>query len=146
MRLACVFVVLALAGFAGASEPGKDDGAVLKGDWAIVSVRIGDRFAPADMVKGLTTNFDGRGYTNKANEEIVEQGTYQLDTAGTPWTIDFAITRGPEAGKRQLGVVAVEGRTLRLCVADAGSTRRPTSLEPKTDSPATVVVMKRPAP
>lgn len=147
MRVArAVLVLSSVCCSLGADTPTKDDGKGLKGDWTIVSVTIGDRSAPADMVKGLTTSFDERAYTNRSHNEVVEQGTYRLDTEKSPWTIDFAVTKGPEAGKRQLGLVALDGKTLTLCVADAGSPRRPTSLEPKADSQATVVVMKRSLP
>jgi uncharacterized protein (TIGR03067 family) len=146
MRIARAALVLSLASLLGASQAKKEEAGDIKGDWSIVSMKMGDKSAPADMIKGLAVSFDGQGYTNKSSDQVVEQGTYQLDTAKTPWTIDFTIKKGPDAGKRQLGLIAVDGKTLTLCVADAGSEKRPTSLEPTPGSPAMVVVMKRAMP
>ncbi len=146
MKLAHAGLVLSAIILLGAAEDAKDAAETLKGDWSIVSMKMSDKTAPADLIKGLGVNFDGRSYTNRANDQVVEQGTYQVDTAKTPWTIDFTIVKGPDAGKKQLGVLALDGKFLTLCVADAGSSTRPPSLDPATGSQAMVVVMKRVMP
>ena len=74
---------------------------------------------PADLIKGLTVTFNAQSYTNKAKNQVVEQGKYQIDTAKTPWTIDFAIEKGTDAGKRQLGIFTIDGETLTLSVAES---------------------------
>ena len=143
MRVTRAVVFLSALSVLGAGGGPDESVGEIKGDWTIIAMKMGNRSAPDDLIKGLTSNFDGESYTNKASDKVVEQGTYRVDPSKTPRTIDFAIKVGPDAGKRQLGVYAVDGETLTLCVSEAGSDERPASLTPKADSPAMTFVMKR---
>lgn len=146
MRLVRVAVVLSVFVLTGAAQAKKDDVGEIKGDWTIVAMKMGERSAPDDLIKGLTSRFDGQGYTNRKAGEVIEEGSYQIDAGVTPRAIDFQIKKGEGAGKKQLAVFAIDGETLTLCVAEAGSEKRPTSLEPKANPGAIVLVLKRAKP
>jgi uncharacterized protein (TIGR03067 family) len=67
-------------------------------------------------------------YAQTVNGAVNERGTVKLDPAKTPMSIDLTIQEGDDAGKLQLGVVAVEGDTMTLKLNTPGGTIRPASL------------------
>jgi uncharacterized protein (TIGR03067 family) len=131
MRFKLAAILLCVAGTIAADEPKKiDDGAQLKGEWKVVSLKQGGEAAPAEFVKGIKINFDGKDYVNTAGD-MVEEGSYTLDAAQSPKTIDLDIKKGPDAGKKQLGIYKLEEGKFFLTVSKAGSKDRPKSFETK---------------
>jgi uncharacterized protein (TIGR03067 family) len=131
MRLKITAILLCVAGTIAADDPKKtDDAEQFKGEWKLVSMKQGGQAAPAELVKGIRINFDGKDYVNTAGE-MVEEGSYTLDATQSPKTIDLDIKKGDDAGKKQLGIYKLEGGKLKLTVAEAGSKDRPKSLETK---------------
>ncbi len=145
MRLLRVFGLLPVIGLLlAAAEAQKDEGKSPIGDWTIIAIKSMGRSAPDDLIKGLTVTFNAqKSYAIKAKDQVVEQGRYQINTAKTPWTIDFAIEKGSDAGKHQLGIFTIDGETLTLSVAEAGSEKRPTTLDSKADTPGLTYVLRR---
>ena len=130
MRLATAVLVLAAVGLIAADEPKKDDTEAFKGKWATVSIKVAGQDAPADEIKKLKLTFDAKTYTNIVGDQTVEEGDYAIDSSKTPKTIDFDIKKGPDQGKKQLGIYKVEGDKLIMVVALPGSTERPKSWKP----------------
>jgi uncharacterized protein (TIGR03067 family) len=131
MRLRIAAILFCVAGTIAADEPKKtDDAEQLKGDWKVASAKRGGEDVPAEFVNALKISFDGKNYVNTAGD-MVEEGSYTLDATQSPKTIDFDIKKGPDAGKKQLGIYKLDGSKLKITVAEAGSKERPKSFESK---------------
>lgn len=129
---------------AGDPDKPKDDSEDLRGIWATVMRSVGGVIVPDDPTTGpLLTAFDRGVYLQRHGEQIVEEGRFTIDTSHTPATIDLQIKKGPEAGKRQLGIFLVEGDELKLCLAGPGVRKRPNDFHPKAGSTSLVVVCRR---
>jgi uncharacterized protein (TIGR03067 family) len=74
---------------------------------------------------------------------VVEEGTIKLEPSESPKAINFIIKAGPDKGKTQLGIYQFDGESLKICVAKAGDTERPSSFTTKPNSENASVVMKR---
>ena len=91
-----------------------------QGIWAVESMSFNGTRLPDDPTAGAKlTAFDGKDYVQRHGQAIVEEGTYEVDPSKTPAAIDFVIKKGPDAGKRQLGIYELEGNTLRVCAVRA---------------------------
>jgi uncharacterized protein (TIGR03067 family) len=146
MRLANVLLFLAVAGMMAADEPKKDDAEFLKGNWTAVSMKQGKLSFPEDDVKSFKFALDGKNYTNTIGTVVTEEGSYTIDASKTPKTIDFAIKKGEDAGKKQLGIYKIDGDKLTIVAAQAGSADRPKSLDAEGASDVLVVVLERVKP
>ena len=146
MKLANAFVMISAVVFIAADEPKKDDAEALKGNWSAVSLKQGGKSAPDDLIKKFKANFDGKGYTNIVDGEVIEVGGYTVDISKTPRTIDFDIKKGQGEGKKQLGIFQIEGNKLTLVVADPGAPDRPKSMKPEDTDPVVEVVLERAKP
>ena len=84
------------------------------GDAAVVSVEGGARLAfSTDSFVVKPMFFPGGSVGDLAvNGTVNERGTVTLDPARTPVAIDLTIQEGDDAGKLQVGVIAVEGDTV----------------------------------
>jgi uncharacterized protein (TIGR03067 family) len=145
MRILLAVTVAILSVFGASSAPrasaaAADDAPELKGEWGLISLKMDGKVAPDDLIKGFVSTFEGGSYTNMVGDRLVEQGTYVTDGSKSPKTVDFTIKKGPDAGKTQLGIYQIVGETVTICVAEAGSDKRP---EDFTAVPSTVVVLKK---
>jgi uncharacterized protein (TIGR03067 family) len=143
MRLANAVFALAVVGFIAADEPKKDDATALKGNWTAVSIKIAGQEAAADDIKNFKLSFDVKTYTNIIGDKVVEEGGFTIDPSRTPKTIDFDIKKGPEEGKKQLGLYMIDGDKLTMVVAQPGATERPKSLKPEASDQVSEVVFQR---
>jgi uncharacterized protein (TIGR03067 family) len=110
-------VVLALA---LVNPSAVQDKTPLEGAWRVVSVAINGRVAETgDSTTVL--RFNGNTYTQEVDGTVNERGTIRLDQTKKPMTIDFIITEDPVM--TQLGVVEVDGATLRLHINRGTATR-----------------------
>lgn len=126
-RLSAVLTVFVLL---GAGEAEKPSGDAVKGFWATTSLSYNGKPVPIDPIVGpLVTAFDGASYLQKVGADIVEEGTYTINSAVSPATIDLIATSGPNAGKTQLGIYECTGDTLKLCLNLPGVSRRPKVFE-----------------
>ena len=96
--------------------------AALQGTWLITS--INGKAAPEGSP--LTLTFAGDKYHQTYGGEVNERGTIKVNAAKKPMTIDLIITEGSDAGKTQLGIIAVTGDTLRAKFGTPGAQQRPT--------------------
>jgi len=143
MKLANSVLVLAAITFVAADEPKKDDTPSLKGNWTVVSIKVGGQDAPAGEAEKMKFGFDDKSYTNSVGDQVIEDGGYTIDASNTPNTIDLDIKKGQDAGKKQLGIFKVEGDKVTFVVSEAGSTKRPTALNPEDSEQAIVFVLAR---
>jgi len=96
----------------------------LQGTWTINSIN-GQAATEGNELK-LT--FEGNKYHQTLGGTVNERGTFKVDAAKKPMTIDLSITEGDDAGKTQLGLLEVTGDTMRCSFNAPGATERPTSL------------------
>jgi uncharacterized protein (TIGR03067 family) len=146
MKLTIAVFSLAAVVLIAADEPKKDNDEALKGNWMAVSLKQGDQSAPADDVKKLKFNFDGKAYTNLISDQVVEEGSYAVDASKTPKTIDFDIKKGQDKGKKQLAIYQIEGNKLTIIAALPGATERPKSLKPEPSEMLLQAVLEKVKP
>ena len=93
----------------------------IQGSWQIVTFNGQD--APAGTDARLT--FTGDKYEQSTAGSVEERGTFKLNPATKPMSIDLMIAEGTDAGKLQLGLYEVNGETLSLSFAAPGDAVRP---------------------
>jgi uncharacterized protein (TIGR03067 family) len=113
----------------------------------IIVLATGGRQSDHDLIQGkwkAGNNFKGLEFTGETvwqlspNGERRSPATYKLDPSKNPKTIDITIGSGSEKGRTLLGIYALEGDTLTICVNERF---RPTELK---DGPGTdLIVLKR---
>jgi uncharacterized protein (TIGR03067 family) len=77
----------------------------------------------------------------KDEKQSLGEGRFQLDLKSRPWKLDATGTKGPQRGRKYLGICVLEGDTLKWCVSTPGN-ERPTELATKDGQ--FLLVLKRP--
>jgi len=101
-------------------DSGEGKTASLMGVYTIVSGEEDGKPAPADHFRGskVTITADSITATDRSRKEFFACA-YKLDTSTRPWTISMT---GPSPKKeKSVGIVEVEGNTLKLCYALPGA-------------------------
>jgi uncharacterized protein (TIGR03067 family) len=127
-------LLAALGGSASADEPPK-----LDGRWKVVSVELAGMSVPGLEVAELVLTGGKKVFT--LPDGRVEKGTYRLQAGKQPREID-ATTEGREG--TEPGIYAVEGDTLKLCLATRGGPR-PREFATKQGSDHILIVLRRAA-
>jgi RNA polymerase sigma-70 factor (ECF subfamily) len=131
---------------APATEPAradrpKQDKDRIQGTWVAVSGESDGKEVPDEFVKKCKIVFAGDKITIgglvKVPGEEEAQGTFKLDPATKPPTIDLTISEK----ERALGIYELKGDTLKLCMIEADGNERPTQFAGKDK--AVLVVLKR---
>jgi uncharacterized protein (TIGR03067 family) len=118
--LALITVVILSAASPPDEDNIKKDLEQMQGDWAAVSyVRDGQKL-PDDDAQALFRTVKGDQYTVYQYRKPIGQGTFKLDAAAKPKTID-AFPKGQT--KAMLGIYEIDGKVLKLCFAPAGKDR-----------------------
>jgi uncharacterized protein (TIGR03067 family) len=89
----------------------------LEGEWQMLTaVMNGQALEPkfAAFGKRITTGNETTVYTGP---QILMKVTFTLDKSKSPNAIDYVIVQGQNAGKTQLGIIELNGPTLKLCFA-----------------------------
>jgi uncharacterized protein (TIGR03067 family) len=71
--------------------------------------------------------------TERGDDEVLFDSTYQLSPASDPKQIQMTGTEGDAAGKPALGIYSLEGDTLKICYTMPGG-ERPKTFESKPGS------------
>lgn len=142
---------LAVASFAAPSRyamnAADDDRAKFAGVWqGFVVEGRGDRPDRGPVKLEITVTGDKMSSrdlnardTSKAD---LGEGTYKLDGAQNPKTIDATGTNGQNRGKLFPGIYLVDGNTLKWCVANPGK-QRPTEFISRPSGGQFLMVLKR---
>src|SRR5262249_10364197 len=118
-----VGMILAAGLLLAADEPAKD--AVKKeyedfrGTWKFVSIEVEGKKVPEDNFKNSRLILKGDKFT-VTEGQATYRGTFTMDLAKNPKTIDVTFTEGPEKGSTTLGIYELEGDTYKVCMGMPG--------------------------
>ncbi|HKV99925.1 MAG TPA: TIGR03067 domain-containing protein [Vicinamibacterales bacterium] len=107
----------------------------IQGTWQVAT--FNGETAPAGVDVHLT--FTADKYEQWANGNADERGSFKLNPATKPASIDLMIAEGSDAGKLQLGVYEINGDTLNLTFSAPSDPIRPKTLS----DGAVVVTLKK---
>ena len=103
----------------------------LEGTWLGTSLEIDGQMIPDRKKPNITFTADGH-YTCTLNEHQANEGTFKVDPAAKPKAIDLKgekIAEDHAPGDTSLGIVEVNGDTLRLCLNLSPTAPRPTEFK-----------------
>lgn len=117
--LTCVLLQAgALTTFAG---PKADDTRDIQGIWLPVKAELSGKPTKVEVLKGIVSlKLEAGKY--EVTAESTDKGTYMMDSAAKPKTIDITGTEGPNAGKKIPAIYELNGDTLRICYNLGGDT------------------------
>lgn len=142
-RLSVLCVVLGLAVVASAQEAKKAaafDPAKLVGEWSYTEgMRGGEKVGKESLSAKVTFTKDM--VTVPAGPDAKFLMAYKLDTKKSPVEIDLEIKDGPVKEGKALGIIQLDGDTLKLCYTPEG--KRPAKFESTKENNAFYFVLKR---
>ncbi len=105
----------------------------VQGNWKLVAaIRDGKPLTGADL--GTKLSIQGDRFSFAEGSATASAGTFKLDEAAKPRTIDVVYDAGPNQGQTGLGIYEVRaGNRHRLCIAAPGKPR-PTKFESRPGS------------
>jgi uncharacterized protein (TIGR03067 family) len=139
--IALLSITLALA---ADSEAPKKDIAGLQGEWTLVSGIADGQPMDEGMVKQMKRVCKGDEVTVTMGTQLILKAKISVDTEKKPKTIDYDMTGGVNAGKKQLGIYELDGDSLKACFAAPGA-ERPADFTSKEGERRTLTVWKRKA-
>lgn len=115
-------IALSLVSFA-ASQPAtgaaQKEMKALEGRWAVTSFNG----QPAPAEGGVLLVIKGDQYEQVTGSEVDERGSFKIDVAAKPMTIDLSIKEGQDAGKNQPGLFERTGDVMKMALATPGGAR-----------------------
>lgn len=94
----------------------------LEGVWTFESLHVDGQIVPREALSRSRILIDGDRFRTESPEATYE-GVFKIDVEATPHHIDIDFVEGPEAGNRNLGVFALEGDRLEICLDMNGKSR-----------------------
>jgi len=120
MKIRCTLaltVALALAPGASAQEDAKKEQDRLQGKWQITKMEVENKaFPPEDLAK-LKISIEGNKFITLKDNGEQEKNSFKLDATKKPRRIDVTPLGGPLEGQTLEGIYALEGETLKMCLA-----------------------------
>lgn len=132
-------VVLAVAAPGDKEAPKKEAPSVV-GEWDSEKAVQGgmERPLPDGGIK-ITFTTDGKFLFKKGNNDE-QTGSYKVDATKSPGEIDIT---PPNEDAPHIGIFKSDGDTLTICLADKGSTDRPTKFESPDGTKIMLITLKR---
>jgi uncharacterized protein (TIGR03067 family) len=140
MTAAVLFGVVLAVAAPGDKEAPKKEAPSIVGEWdGEKNVRGGmERPIPDGGVK-VTFTADGKLLFKEGNKDP-GTGSYKVDATKSPGEIEIT---PPKEDGTLLGIFKIDGDTLTICLADKGSTDRPTKFESLEGTNVMLVTLKR---
>jgi uncharacterized protein (TIGR03067 family) len=143
MKKLCVLLALPLLlGAEGDKDNAKKT--ALEGVWKAVTATQ-DGKEQSDT-REHTLTFTGDTFAIARNGETVIKGTFKVDAAKKPGTIDMLVkeSKGDRHNdKSVLGIYELDGDSLKWCAAEPGATERPAEFKAEDGSKRLLVNLKR---
>jgi uncharacterized protein (TIGR03067 family) len=137
-------MALAAGVLVAADGPGDDaakaEAKNLLGAWVVVSCETDGETVPERILRGEVVRFiiGADTITVKVEDQVKEEDRYTLDPRAKPAAIDLT----DKAGRKALGIYALEGERLRICWTERGKAR-PTAFATRPGSGFDLFVLKR---
>jgi uncharacterized protein (TIGR03067 family) len=138
MKLTAISTMFAALLVSSASAADEKD---LNGAWTASEATRNGAKVSDDLVKSATVVFADGKYTASLGD-ITETGTFKIDRAKKPNTIDMKPSDGAKKGTTTPGIFELDGDTLKLCFA-LETNRQPSDFTSTADNKHFVVVYKR---
>jgi uncharacterized protein (TIGR03067 family) len=114
----------------------------IQGTWTFESLEEdGMKVAAADLKK-RTLFFGANVFVVRQGKTIYQAGGVQLNPAKSPKSINAMVRAGQDKGKVMLGIYALDGDTLKLCLDTEGE-ERPKEFKAAAGSKRLLAVLKR---
>jgi uncharacterized protein (TIGR03067 family) len=142
-----MFVLVSLiAGAAGGGDKKANPEKSRDGTWIAVGIeQNGTKQAAEDVEKlGIKLTIKGENYTVTIAGKVADKGTSKIDATKKPLATDITSELGPNKGKKILGIIEVDGDTLKACY-DLEGKGRPTEFATKEGSGHMLILYKRAA-
>jgi uncharacterized protein (TIGR03067 family) len=124
MRGGMAILVMALAvaahGLAGGTQKGKTP---LEGTWQVTSLFKDGKEMQADEARKIKTIIHGNKYTIRSADEVLETGTFKIDSQTKPTQVTFTLTSGPDKGKSFHGIFEIKEHRLKALVVPSDQPR-----------------------
>lgn len=122
MKIPTLLTILSLAGVLAAfAGPKADDPKDIQGTWLPVKAELAGKPMPDEFLKKIVSlKLDAGKY--EVTAESLDKGTYTMNAAAKPRTIDITGTEGPNVGKKIPAIYELNGDTLRICYNLGGDT------------------------
>jgi uncharacterized protein (TIGR03067 family) len=116
----------------------------IDGVWSPIEAEMAGRKIPDELLKAMKLTMADGKYTVTVGK-TVDKGSYKLDPAATPKTVDITSVEGPNKGKTLLAIYEQTGDSLRVCY-DLDGKKRPTEFKTAMDTKQFLVTYKRAKP
>ena len=126
------------------SDAAKKDIAALQGEWTLVSGTADGQPMPDAMIKQMKRVCKEDEVTVTMGSQLILKAKITVDPEKKPKTIDYEMTGGVNAGKKQLGIYQLDGDSFKSCFAAPGA-ERPTDFTSKEGDRRTLTIWKRKA-
>jgi len=126
------------------SEAAKKDMVRLQGEWTLVSGTADGQPMADSMIKAMKRVCKGDEVTVTLGTQVILKAKISVGAEKKPKTIDYDMTGGVNAGKKQLGIYELEGDLLKACFGAPGA-ERPADFTSKEGDRQTLTVWKRKA-
>jgi uncharacterized protein (TIGR03067 family) len=117
----------------------------LQGTWKFESLEEDGMKVAADELKERTLFVGGNVFLVRRGHTVVQAGGLQVDPSKTPRTVNAMVRLGQHKGEVMLGIYALDGDTLRLCI-DVEGQDRPREFKSSAGSKRLIAVCKRVRP
>lgn len=124
-----------------AADKGKEETKKLQGTWKVLAIERDEEKSDksGDDIKLIFTANNLTAKTPNGDHK----GTFKIDAAATPKTIDVMLTDGPDADKSVVGIYELKGNDLKICFAKPGEQDRPKEYVTKNGTGIMVLTLKR---
>jgi uncharacterized protein (TIGR03067 family) len=114
----------------------------IHGEWAIVSGAQDGHAMELFMIKSGKRVATGTEITVSFAGQVMVQAKYKTDDPKNPTTMDYIHIDGMHKGKTQVGICALNGRTLKVCFSAPGQSDRPSDFTTNVGDGRTLSVWK----